>query len=213
MPSPTQLGLDYAFSHPNLACAWGEGFRFVARYIGDLDPNPAKYLDAPELAALQAQGFAVAVVRETTAGYMLTDDGGPHARASRAHCNALGMYGIPIYYALDVDPRGLSPSWRANVHSFLAEAAQADGGGGSVGIYGSDDALDWFMGPNCHWGWQTYAWSGGRISDRAHFRQYKNGASVCGGTVDLNVAYAHDFGQWPRPGAGPPPPPPQPPTR
>jgi Domain of unknown function (DUF1906) len=204
------LGLDYSYSHPNLECARREGYEFVARYIGDPDPNSAKYLDGPELAAIKAAGLSVVVVRETTAGFMITDDGGAHARVSRAHCNALGLWGIPIYYALDVDPRGLSTGQRAAVKRFLHDAAMADGGGASVGIYGSDDALDMFLSDDCHWAWQTYAWSTGRVHPRAHFRQYKNGANVCGGTVDLNVSYAADFGQWPRPGAGPIPTPPPP---
>jgi hypothetical protein len=196
-------GLDYSFSHPNLTCVRNSGYEFVARYIGDPDPNSAKYLDAGELGGILAAGLKVVVVRETTAGFMFTDSGRTHAKASRDHCNNLGMRGIPIYYALDVDPRGLNSSQRAAVARFLADAAAQDGGGHNVGIYGSDDALDWFMGPNCHWGWQTYAWSSGRVTPRAHFRQYLNGQRICGGTVDLNETYATDYGQWPRPATTP----------
>lgn len=197
-------GLDYSYAHPDLACVKRNRFTFVARYIGDPDPNGAKYLDAPELARIRSFNLDLVVVRETTAGFMFLDSGVTHARISRAHCDNLGLYGIPIYYALDVDPRGLSETQLRRVADFLAQAAWADGGGRNVGIYGSDDALDRFMGPNCHWGWQTYAWSGGRITPRAHFRQYLNGQSICGGTVDLNETYTPDFGQWPRPTATPP---------
>lgn len=192
-------GLDYSYSHPNLECVKQSGYDFVARYIGDLDPNSAKYLDAAELNLILSAGLSVVVVRETTAGFMINDDGAVHARISREHCNRLGLFGIPIYYALDVDPRGLSGQQRANVNRFLAQAAAVDGGRNNVGIYGSDDALDWFVGPSCRWGWQTYAWSTGRISSNAHFRQYRNGVTLCGGQVDLNETYYDDFGQWPRP--------------
>ena len=193
------LGLDYSFAHPNLDCVKNSGYGFVARYIGDPDPNSAKYLDKPELNNILGRGISVVVVRETTAGFMFTDSGADHAGKSRSHCNQLGLWGIPIYYALDVDPRGLTQSERNRVHQFLADAAHHDGGGHNVGIYGSDDALDWFMGDNCHWGWQTYAWSSGRVTPKAHFRQYKNGQSICGGTVDLNETYRVDYGQYPRP--------------
>jgi Domain of unknown function (DUF1906) len=199
------LGLDYSFSHPDLNCARTRGYQFVARYIGDPDPNSDKYLDAAELQRIRSAGLFVVVVRETTAGFMFTDSGRTHAKASRAHCNALGLHGIPIYYALDVDPRGMNSTQRAAVSQFLADAAAADGGGGNVGIYGSDDALDWYRGVNCHWGWQTYAWSSGRISKMAHFRQFLNGQNICGGTVDLNETYSNDYGQWPRPNIQPPP--------
>lgn len=193
------IGLDYSYAHPTLSCVKKAGYGFVARYIGDLDPNSAKYLDKQELNSILGLGLSVVVVRETTAGFMLTESGAAHARASRAHCNQLGLWGIPIYYALDVDPRGFTQSQNNAVHKFLADAAAVDGGGLMVGLYGSDDALDRFIGPNCRWGWQTYAWSTGRISPKAHFRQYKNGQAICGGTVDLNETYYPDYGQWPRP--------------
>jgi hypothetical protein len=131
---------------------------------------------------------------------MFTDSGRDHAIVSRAHCNALGLIGIPIYYALDVDPRGLSQSQRNAVTKFLQDAAAVDGGGKNVGLYGSDDAIDWWVGHSyCKYGWQTYAWSSGRISPKANFRQYLNGQTICSGTVDLNETYTTDYGQWPRP--------------
>lgn len=193
--------LDYSYSHPDLTCIKNGGISGVARYIGDPDPNSAKYLDAAELKRIRGLGLSVVVVRETTAGFMFTDSGAEHARVSRRHCNDLGLHNIPIYYALDVDPRGLSSAQRNAVTKFLIDACNEDGGDGlKVGIYGSDDALDAWAGQwYCRWGWQTYAWSTGRISPKAHFRQYKNGVSMCGGTVDLNETYYPDWGQWPRP--------------
>lgn len=200
-------GLDYAFSHPNMPCVAQSGYSFVARYVGDPDPNPLKYLDAAEVKVCKTLGLSIVACRETSAGFMFNESGASHARASRAHTNDLGLYGIPIYYALDVDPRNLTNAQINAVTKFLQDAAAVDGGGMFVGLYGAAAAIDRWVGtPYCHWGWQTYAWSGGRISPKAHFRQYKNGQSVCGGTVDLNETYARDFGQWPRPGVTPTPP-------
>jgi hypothetical protein len=193
-------GLDYSGDHPDVGCVARSGYTFVVRYIGDLDPNTEKYLDAPELADIRAAGLSVVVVRESTAGFMIRDDGAAHARASRAHCDQLGLDDIPIYYALDVDPRGLTTVQTAAVARFLQDAAAADGGGHRVGLYGAYTAMERWVGqPFCWWGWQTYAWSDGRISGKAHFRQHLNGQDICGGKVDLNETYAVDFGQWPRP--------------
>lgn len=201
-------GIDYAFAHPNLACAAQQGHGFVVRYVGDPDPNPLKYLDAAELTVIRSLGMSVVVVRQTTASFMLTDSGAAHAKAARGHCNVLGLTGIPIYYALDTDPRNLNAGERQRVTQFLTDAAAVDGGRDFVGLYGSDDAIDAWVGtPYCRWGWQTFAWSAGRISPKAHFRQWRNGVALCGGTVDLNETYRDDFGQWPRPSSPNPLPP------
>jgi len=201
MPS----GMDYAFAHPNLDCAVGKGVSFVARYIGDPDPNPLKYLDLPELGQLRSRGLSVVACRETTAGFMFTDSGDTHARISRHHLRDLGMHDAPVFYACDVDFRGLTQRQKDAGTEFLRDAARVDGGRDFVGLYGSDDAIDYWVGTDfCRWGWQTYAWSSGRVSPKAHFRQYLNGQNFCGGIVDYNETYADDFGQWPRPTGQPP---------
>src|SRR5262245_45271462 len=198
-------GLDYSGSHPNLDCVVQRGYTFVARYIGDPDPNPLKYLDAPELGQLRARNLSVVACRETSAGFMFTDSGDTHARISRSHLRALGMHDAPVIYACDVDFRGLTQAQKNAGTEFLRDAARVDGGRDFVGIYGSDDAIDYWAGTDyCRWGWQTYAWSSGRISPKAHFRQHLNGQNICGGVVDLNEAYVADFGQWPRPSTPPP---------
>lgn len=46
------------------------------------------------------------------------------------------------------------------------------------------------------YGWQTYAWSGGRWEARAQLRQVQNGLSINGQSYDRNEAWAEDFGAW-----------------
>jgi hypothetical protein len=46
------------------------------------------------------------------------------------------------------------------------------------------------------WFWQTYAWSGGKVSAHTHFLQYLNGQTVAGASVDLNQSRQFDFGAW-----------------
>jgi hypothetical protein len=113
--SGLRAGIDYAFAPPSLPCVVNAGYSFVIRYVGDPDPNPAKYLDAAELQVIRSLGLSVAVVRETTIGFMLTDNGAAHAQVSRNHCDALGLVDIPIYYALDLDPRNLNSAERRAV--------------------------------------------------------------------------------------------------
>lgn len=190
-------GLDYSNAHPGLDCIVSQGYSFVGRYIGG---SPTlKNLDATELAEIRRRNLSVGVFRETTQGFMYTDDGRVHAETCARLLHDLGMDDAIVFYALDVDYRGLIPSQLRAVDRFLQDAASITGGH-RVGIYGSDDAIDHWVGlPYCQWGWQTYAWSNGRISPNAHLRQYRNGVSLCGGLVDLNETYVDDFGQWPRP--------------
>jgi hypothetical protein len=43
--------------------------------------------------------------------------------------------------------------------------------------------------------WQTYAWSGGKVSRKARFLQCRNGVNLAGGSNDLNIAWG-DPGCW-----------------
>src|SRR5206468_7721015 len=46
------------------------------------------------------------------------------------------------------------------------------------------------------WGWQTYAWSGGKWDARAQIQQYSNDHVINGVGCDYNRAMADDYGQW-----------------
>lgn len=102
----------------------------------------------------------------------------------------------PIYFALDQDTAGFHADHWGACRNYL-EAAAGVLGVRNIGVYGSYAAVQILCPNPAPWGWQTYAWSRGRISKKAHFRQYQNGLSMCGGTVDLNMSYRRDFGQYP----------------
>jgi len=52
------------------------------------------------------------------------------------------------------------------------------------------------VGSTCDWGWQTYAWSGGKVSGKAHIYQYHNGVPFDGADCDLNRSLQSEIGAW-----------------
>lgn len=188
----TAAGADYAFTHPSPAALKAAGITFVCRY---LSTDPAKDINATELAALHEAGISVVLNWETTADFTLggASRGMVDARSARAQANALGAPGsIPIYYSADFD---VTSSQIATVLDYLHGAADAEGSKSLVGVYGGyavvKAAIDaGFL------GWQTYAWSGGQWDPRAVIRQTHNGQDIGGVSIDLDEAVAAEFGQW-----------------
>lgn len=197
----TVNGLDYAFSpHPPVTAVKAAGCSFVCRYISPIAVNDTngKNLLAGELAALLTAGLSVVMVFESTSGRMKTGQGNGVADAVDADAvvKALGMAGVPIYFACDFDA---TPADQTAINAYLDGVASVIGRA-RTGIYGGyypvSRALD---AGKATYAWQTYAWSGGQWDTRAQIRQTKNGVSVGGASCDLDVATAADFGQFPRP--------------
>jgi hypothetical protein len=204
-------GIDYAgFPHPSPAAIKAAGYGFVMRYTSPAAANDAngKNLQKAELTALLAAGLKVGLVFEYQAQQMLAGhaQGIADAQHADAVCKALGLHGLPVYFAADWDA---TQAQQAAINAYLDGAASVIGvkrTGIYAGYYPVKRALD---GGHAAWAWQTLAWSGGQWDSGAHIRQHL-GASVAGISVDPNDAMKDDFGQWPRPAAPvtPPPPPP-----
>lgn len=191
-------GVDFAFNHPSVAGLVQAGKQFAVRYVGT--PTSGKSLSDVEVHNLTSAGIDVVATYETTAGYMLNADGARAADKARAHARMCGMPdGRPIYFALDVDPGGLSSAEWAMVERFLDGAASVIGRN-AVGVYGGFAAIERLVPGKARWGWQTYGWSHNRWSSKAKLIQYRNGVALAGGTVDLCASKTTDFGQW---GIGP----------
>jgi peptidoglycan hydrolase-like protein with peptidoglycan-binding domain len=192
-------GVDYAWDRPNLDQLWAAGKRFVFRYLaydntGGYGAN-GKVLRAPERAALHAKGFGIVLNWEQAAGDMLKgyDKGAQHAREALRQANALGAPGdAPIYFSCDVDTNS---SGRTAVAEYLRACGDVLGLA-RVGVYGEADVIDAMVPTRAKWGWQTYAWSGGQTSEKAHVKQYKNGVTVAGADCDLNVSLKSEWGVW-----------------
>jgi len=162
------------------------------------------YRGLAEKASLLSAGLSIVLVKEEGSSHMLggKSAGVADAQHADAVAKALGMPGIPIYFACDFDA---TPGNQTAINNYLDGAASVIGRE-RVGIYGGfypvKRALD---AGKAKFAWQTYAWSGGQWDQRAHIRQTLNGAKVDGASVDIDTSEKDDFGQWPRPGGAKPP--------
>jgi hypothetical protein len=204
-------GVDYSYARPDLTAlkrALASPAPFAIRYISQ-GTTGGKNIGPAELDQLHATGFGVGIVWETTAGFMT---GGAAQAASDAPrvtqwIAQLGLpAGVRIFFALDVDP---TPAQLAASFAYLQRMAAAVGWP-RVSGYGSAAAVDYWAArcPAPGGWWQTYAWSGGRVSPNAALWQYQNGQTAIngvqlGGTVDrvrLLVPPASSGLWWPTSG-------------
>ena len=218
MTTPAPLkGCDYSTARPKISALAPAGIKFVVRYTSP-GVNP-KNLTQAELTALLAAGIEVAVVFESVSGRMLAGHGAGISDAITADTavKMLGMPGLPVYFACDFDAAaGQQPL----INDYLDGAASVIGRA-RTGIYGGYWPVSRALNAaKATYAWQTYAWSSytGTLpphaekwevpphsghwflaDTRAQLRQGPNGVPLGGGTVDLDHAYATDFGQWPRP--------------
>ena len=192
--------LDYSSAHPAPATVLAGGYAGVVRYAGT--PGRGKNLTRAEAQAMLAAGVPVGLVYEAGAGWMLggAGAGAAAARAVLADADHCGVGVRCVYFAADFDVT--TPAEVAAVAGCLDGAAQVLGRA-RVGVYGEADVIDACLsGGHASWGWQTRAWSHGRLSDRAHLLQQIGAVRVGGVECDRNTVLRADWGQWPAPGAG-----------
>jgi hypothetical protein len=190
------FGVDYSTSHPSIAALKAAKVHFVCRYIGSKDytkSRSSKWLSPSEYKALKAAGIAVVVVFETTAKRA---EGGRAAGVTDAKVaiKELAYCGLPsntiVYFAVDYDTT-VGP----NITGYLQGAASVLGIK-RVGVYAGYKVVKaCFDKGLITWGWQTYAWSGGKWDKRAHIQQYSNGHKLGGASVDYDRAMTSNYGQ------------------
>lgn len=187
-------GVDYSWGRPNLDALWRAGKRFVSRYLA-YKPN-GKVLSKSELTALHAKGFGVCLNWEQQAGDMMRGYSVGRAQAQEAlrQANELGAPSwVPIYFSADKD--AVTEAHFAAIGEYLRACAEVIGLT-RVGVYGEYDVIQRMLPTRATWGWQTYAWSRGRIAPKAHFLQYRNGVVLGGADVDLDRTLKTNFGAW-----------------
>jgi len=154
------LLVDYSFARPDPAAIKAAGYVGVMRYLSN---TPGKNLSAAERDALHAAGLSIGLVWETTAsraGQGLLA-GRADAQAACAQAKALGYpINCPLFFAVDYDaaPSAVAPY-------FVGIKAVATY---PVGVYGSYRIVEASSVP---YHWQASAWSGGKVSSRAHLYQ------------------------------------------
>jgi hypothetical protein len=190
-------GVDFSGRRPSATALRAAGKSFVVRYVSagqhgkEITPTEARYWSG--------EGIDVAIVYESTAGRALEGRaaGVADARAGRDNVIAAGgpASGGVIYFAVDVDLT--APAQMVAAAQYLTGAASVLGWD-QVGVYGEYDLIAYLSThTECRWFWQTYAWSGGHLHPAAQLYQHRNGQVLDGVEVDLNRAYAANFGQWP----------------
>lgn len=183
---------DYSWARPDPQQMASAGIRVVARYL----TGSGKAIDRTERARLHAAGIGIVLNYEMDAGAAFGGkaQGKADGAAARAAAKALGApKGTPIYYSVDHDVT----SQMSAVKAYLKAADSRDY---PARCYGEADVLDAFGRP----GWQTYAWSGGRMSRHAVLYQYLNGQSFHGSAVDHNtILDSAALGAWWPPGHAP----------
>jgi hypothetical protein len=159
------LLIDYSAARPAPAIIKTVGYSGVMRYLSN---DPGKNLQPAERDALLAAGLSIGLVWETTAnraqdGYAA---GLADAKVAEAQARALGYpSSCPIFFAVDFDA---DP---AAVKAYFdgVRAGLVDHPGG---IYGSLRVVDTALADGwLPYAWQSCAWSGGVVSQRAHLYQ------------------------------------------
>ena len=195
-------GIDYSYGSGLTADAIRKaGKVFVCRYLATL-PN-SKCITGAEAANLLGAGLKVVLVWETVSNRILSGHAGGTADAREAdrQATALGMRGIPLYFACDFDA---AEAQQGAINDYLRGAASVISLR-RTGLYGGYWPVSRaFTAKVITYGWQTYAWSGGHWDTRAQLQQYRNGVRLGPADVDYDRSTTADYGQWPRPGAVPP---------
>ena len=193
-------GLDYAFSpHPSIAAIKTYGAEWVGRYVSSYPPNDTngKNLIRSERNTLLDAGIHIILFVEEGANAMKGGraTGIAHAQHAVAVARALGMDGIPFYYACDYDA---PESDQAAINAYMDGTISVHGFE-RAGIYGGyhvvKRVLDAGKAKFCC---QTIAWSGGQWDHRVNIRQGPV-VHVGGASCDADESKTPDYAQWPRP--------------
>ena len=186
-------GVDFSFGRPGGAALAAAGKRFVLRYI----TGAGKALTAAEITDYQAHGLDIGLIFESTANRALAGyaAGVNDAKSARTAMKALGIpVNVAIYFAVDFDVT--LASQMAAIDDYLNGAHSVVGDW--TGVYAEYAVIEHVHAANPKaWLYQTYAWSGGKVSSHAHLLQYRNGQTINGAAVDYDRALQANFGQWP----------------
>lgn len=186
--------LDYSSGFPDptiVAAEWGG----IVRYIGT--SGRGKNLTRVEASAMHEAGVPIGLVYEEGAGWMLEgfNAGVVAARRALADAEACGVVVRNVYFACDVD---ITTGAQMQAVADCLDGAATILGISRVGVYGEADVIDMMLSErHATWGWQTKAWSGGRLSERAHLLQQIGYVYPGGVQCDRNTVLKSDWGQWP----------------
>lgn len=196
-PAGSLPGMDYSFSRPDPKKIFDAGFRHVGRYLwSEKQSNGStnKGLSKAEYDALVAAGLKVWLIYEEDGEELLGgfDAGVRVAKAAEDYRKKLGLGNLPIYFNVDFDAQASQLDAILKALDGIASVIGLDRTGLYAG-YGPIKAA--FDANKIKWGFQTYAWSGGKWDTRAQLQQWSNGQ--WGDSVDFTRAMVAEYGQNP----------------
>jgi|GEM_PF-1513191 len=204
----TQWGLDYAWGWTSSFAATlrSNGAQFACRYLSD--PG-GKGITLAEARLLESGGIIICPNWEVT-GQDFT--GGQSAGASDGQAAAAALRGLGApagtycWFSIDTDTSDF-----AATNAYL-RGAKAGTGSYIAQLYGSYAVVEAAAAAGLgSFHWQTYAWSGGKVSSHAALYQYQNDVMIGGVSCDRDRTLKQVFGPWAHFAAAPPAPPAPPP--
>ncbi len=171
------------------------GVEFICRYL-----VPEKYawkrLTPDEVKATAAEGIYLLSIFETTADRVRGGEEVGKIDGQLAFVEAQIVNqptGSAIYYAVDYDAQ--TKDYDA-LEAYFRVARQQIKPLYLIGCYGSYAVIEeLYRRGVIDCGWQTYAWSKGKLSPKANLYQYKNGVMLAGIQCDMNESYGGE-GFW-----------------
>lgn len=190
---------DQSWASLNPASAKAHGIRLVCDYLSH---DPTKDWTAPQIRAYLAAGIGCEFLWETNSDRALTGyagglaDGQSAAAELNGLINAVGFRPaakLGICAAVDFDT---NPSEYGAINAYFQGFRAGVAGQFLIGAYGEADLLD-ELGGIIDFGFQTYAWSGGRLSARATLYQYLNGQTIDDAEIDFDrIINESALGAW-----------------
>ena len=188
----TRFGVDYAWGRPSTTSLKNAGVTFVCRYFSH--DTTGKNLNLAEAERL-SKDFDLVTVWETTAKRPLSGHsaGVQDAKDALVQAKLCKMPdNAPIFFAADWD---VASSQMSTLVSYLKGANEVLHVN-RTGLYGGVAAVrNAFNAGVIAYGWQTYAWSGGKWDDRALLQQYSNDHTIGGVGLDYDHGRGN-FGYW-----------------
>lgn len=192
------LLVDYSYARPSPAAIKAAGYAGVMRYL----TGAGKAVATTEIAALHAAGLAVGFVYEgdgptrTTRALEGYAAGQEDGRTALTVATALGIPPtVCLYFAVDTDTTADKvAAYFQGVASVLL--------GRPAGVYGSYQVVDGTVRAGlAAYGWQTVAWSAGKVSAVAclYQRNTHPGPPIAGSSpadTDEDAVLQADWGGW-----------------
>lgn len=183
-------GFDFAWTKPSPQQVRNAGGSFICGYFST---DTSKNLNRNNIQQYLLDAISVVTVWETTAQRALSGYAGGSwdVHQAEAERSATTLPRDCVHHlAVDFDAE-----W-SQVEAYFAGAA-ATIGQHRVGVYGGIKVIEGAYAAGYRYLWQTVAWSGGRLSP--HATLYQDGETMWGGSADVDIAEAQDYGQSPRP--------------